>query len=247
MNILAIGAHPDDIEIGCSGTLLRAAREGHELYFYVVTHGEVGGSPEQRMKELFIAATHMHVKKLWLDNFPDARLTTNAELIYHIEWIISKCNPNIIFTHSKSDVHHDHRAVAVSTIEAARRIPNILAYENPVTRRFNPQVYVDITDVIDDKLSLIRTFSSQNHRDYTAKEAIKGLAEYRALQSRNNQFVTHAEAFEVVKLSFSQDLALLRTPVITTLSKDLNYDISGIEDVPIKSKSNRAIAEEELK
>ncbi|MGH9878260.1 MAG: PIG-L deacetylase family protein, partial [Nitrososphaerales archaeon] len=109
MNILAIGAHPDDIEIGCGGTLLRAAREGHKIYFYVVTHGEVGGNPEQRMKELFIAANHIRVKKLWLDTFPDARLAANAELIYHIEWIISKCNPNLIFTISLIFFNNDPR------------------------------------------------------------------------------------------------------------------------------------------
>jgi len=233
MNILAIGAHPDDIEIGCGGTLIRAARAGHDIYLYVITHGEVGGDPEQRMKELFMAANYITAKKLWLDNFPDARLAVNAELIYHIESIITKCNPNLILTHSRHDPHHDHRAVSLSTIESARRVPNILAYENPTSIRFNPQVYLDISQVVEDKLSLIRAFSSQNHRAYTTKRAIKGLAEYRALQSRNH-LVSHAEAFEVVKVMFDEDFSLLKTPTMTNLPKNMKYDVSKILEIPLE-------------
>ena len=49
MNILAIGAHPDDVEIGCGGMLIKAVRNGHSVYLYSVTQGEKGGDPQQRV------------------------------------------------------------------------------------------------------------------------------------------------------------------------------------------------------
>lgn len=235
MNILAIGAHPDDIEMGCGGTLLRYSREGHSIFMYVVTRGEVGGILEERMEELNKVARHLRPEKLWIDNFPDARLVVSSKLIYHIEWIISKCNPDLIFTHPSRDLHHDHRAVARCSIEAARRVPSIVAYENPVSRLFNPQVYVDISSVVDDKLQLMQSYSSQVHRDYTKKKAMRGLAEYRALQSRL-RFISHAEAFEVVKLTFGENLSLLESRVPIILPKNMKYDVSKIMEIPSGGK-----------
>ncbi len=52
MNILAIGAHPDDIELGCGGTLLKAVREGHNVFMYTLTRGGASGNPAQRTEEL---------------------------------------------------------------------------------------------------------------------------------------------------------------------------------------------------
>ena len=54
MNILAIGAHPDDIELGCGGTLLKAVRQGHKVYMYNVTRGSASGDPDMRVQELYI-------------------------------------------------------------------------------------------------------------------------------------------------------------------------------------------------
>ena len=52
MNILAIGAHPDDIEIGCGGMLIKAVKNGHSVYLYNITQGEKAGDPQQRAAEL---------------------------------------------------------------------------------------------------------------------------------------------------------------------------------------------------
>ena len=52
MNILAIGAHPDDIELGCGGLLIKAVRNGHSVYLYNITQGEKAGDPQQRISEL---------------------------------------------------------------------------------------------------------------------------------------------------------------------------------------------------
>ena len=213
MNILAIGAHPDDIELGCGGLLIKAARQGHNVSMYTLTRGAASGDPEQRTKELMQSAKFIGAKKLWIDNFEDTRLNSNtAELINHIEFFINKANPDLIITHSLGDVHHDHKAIAASTIEAGRFIPNIMSYEIPLTKEFKPQVYYDISDVVDDKVELIKIFWSQQSKLYLKTNAIKGLAEYRALQSRLNTSINYVESFEVLKMCFGKEFTLWKVP-----------------------------------
>jgi LmbE family N-acetylglucosaminyl deacetylase len=210
LSILAIGSHPDDIELGCGGTLIKAAAAGHDIYAYVLTRGSKSGNPTERTKELFESAKFMRAKTLWVDNFEDAELSIESKLINHIEYFISKADPDIILTHAPNDYHHDHRAVAESTLEAARNSQNVLAYEIPVTKHFTPQLYYDISSVIQDKIRLVSLFVSQKGKSFTLERAVKGLAEYRALQSRLNANVTHAEAFQVLKMVTNVDFGLMK-------------------------------------
>lgn len=213
MNILAIGAHPDDIELGCGGLIIKASRQGHNIFMYTLTRGEASGEPQQRTKELSQSAKFIGAKALWIDNFEDTKLNVNTgELVNHIEYFINKADPDLIITHSLGDVHHDHKAIAASTIEAGRFIPNIISYEIPLTKDFRPQVFYDISDVVDDKVELIKIFWSQQSKLYLKANAIKGLAEYRALQSRLNTSINYVEAFEVLKLCFGKEFKLWKVP-----------------------------------
>ncbi|MCI0558683.1 MAG: PIG-L family deacetylase [Nitrososphaera sp.] len=212
MNILAVGAHPDDIELGCGGLLLKAAKQGHDVFMYTLTRGSASGDPEERTKELVRSARFIGAKRLWIDNFEDTKLSLNNDLINHIEFFINSADPDIVITHSLGDTHHDHRAIAAATLESGRFIPNIMSYEIPVTRDFKPQVYYDISDVMDDKIELINIFWSQRSKMFLKSNAIRGLAEYRALQSRLNTCVTCVEAFEVMKLCFGKEFTLLKVP-----------------------------------
>ena len=213
MNILAIGAHPDDIELGCGGLLIKCANQGHGVNMYALTRGAASGDPQERTRELQESAKFIGATNLWIDNFEDTKLTVNNELINHIEHIINKSRPDLILTHSDGDSHHDHRAIALATVEAGRYYSNILAYEIPLTKNFSPQVYFDVSDVIDKKVRLIEIFWSQHSKLYLKANAIKGLAEYRALQSRLNTATNHVEAFQVLKLCLTKDLALAQVPI----------------------------------
>jgi LmbE family N-acetylglucosaminyl deacetylase len=229
MNILAIGAHPDDIELGCGGLLLKASRQDrHNIFMYTLTRGGASGDPEERTKELIESAKFIRAKRLWIDNFEDTKLSLSSDLINHIEFFIKKADPDIVLTHSLGDTHHDHRAIAASTMEAGRFVPNILAYEIPVTREFKPQVYYDISDVIDGKIELINIFLSQRSKSFLQSNAIRGLAQYRALQSRFDNSVSCVEAFEVQKLFFGKDFKLLNIPqdkVTRTLSQQMPNEV----------------------
>jgi LmbE family N-acetylglucosaminyl deacetylase len=209
LNILAIGAHPDDIELGCGGLLLKAVKEGHNIFMYILTRGSASGDPVQRTYEQIEAAKFIGAHAMWIDNFEDTKLSLNVELIQHIESAVNSTHPDVIYTHPVGDTHHDHRAIAEATLEAARFVPNILSYEMPVTRDFKPHVYYDISDVINDKIELLNVFLSQKHKMFITSNATKGLAQYRALQSRLHPLVTAVEAFEVLKLGFGTDFQLL--------------------------------------
>jgi LmbE family N-acetylglucosaminyl deacetylase len=211
MNILAIGAHPDDVELGCGGTLLKAVRQGHNVFTYNVTRGSASGDPDTRVQELIRSSEFVGVNTLWIDNLEDTKLSLNSQLVNHIEYFIGKAKPDLIYTHSGCDNHHDHRAIAAATAEAGRFVPSIIAYEMPVTKDFKPQVYFDISDVIDEKIRLLNVFYSQRDKMFIKANAIRGLAYYRALQSRLDPSITSVEAFEVVKLGFATDFKILES------------------------------------
>lgn len=212
MNILAIGAHPDDVELGCGGLLIKAARQGHNVYMYSLTRGSASGDPKERTHELMRSAKFIGAKNLWIDDFEDTQLSVSNELINHIEHFINRADPDLILTHSLDDSHHDHRAIAAATLEAGRFAANIMSYEIPLTKHFSPQIYYDISDVVDDKVELINIFWSQHTKLYLKSNAIKGLAEYRALQSRLNTSINFVEAFEVHKMCFGREFQLFKVP-----------------------------------
>ena len=212
MNILAIGAHPDDIELGCGGLLTKATRAGHSVYMCTITRGSASGDPEERTRELFKSAKYIGAKDVRIGDFEDTKLRVDNTLIDFIETYIDKVKPDLILTHYHGDVHHDHRAVATATEEAGRFDSNVLAYEIPLTRNFEPKVYYDISDVIDDKVELIRIYWSQRSKLYTKANAIKGLTEFRALQSRLNGSINYVEAFDVLKLCIDKEFRLQRVP-----------------------------------
>jgi LmbE family N-acetylglucosaminyl deacetylase len=234
MNILAIGAHPDDIELGCGGLMLKAVRQGHNVFMYTLTRGSASGDPNERSRELQESSAYIGVNAIWIDNFEDTRLTVSDELINRIERYIKRADADLVITHCLSDVHHDHKAIAASVLEAGRFVPNILAYEIPLTKDFKPQVFFDITDVVDDKIELIKLFRSQHDKIYLKANAIKGLAEYRALQSRLNGTLTrsseegtsytevykYVESFEVLKMCVDKEFKLSRIPVNYSLNRN---------------------------
>ena len=181
------------------------------IYLCILSHVVQLQVPVLRTHQLMESAKHIGAKTLWIDNFEDTHLSVNSDLINHIEFLINKGQADIVFTHSVSDIHHDHKAVAASTVEAGRFVPNIMSYEIPLTKDFKPQIFYDISDVVEEKIELIKLFTSQRDKIFTKANAIKGLAEYRALQGRlydpidhmeecRNEAFSHVEVFEVLKL-----------------------------------------------
>src|SRR5438105_11852449 len=224
MNILAVGAHPDDIELGCGGTLMKAARAGHQVFLYVLTRGEASGDPIQRTKEAMRAAKFMGARALWLDKFDDANLPLDKTLINHIEYFIHRSEADIVFTHCIDDYHHDHRSIASAIVEAGRFCRNVVSYELPVTQHFDPQFHHDISDVLERKVELISLFSSQREKFFTDADAVTGLSKYRALQNRLTGTMKAVESFQVMRACIDIEFKLISTP-LTPVPKSVFRDL----------------------
>ncbi len=200
MNILAIGAHPDDIEFGCGGTLLKYADAGHHVYLLIMTSGGIGGDPELRRKEQDMAANFVKAKKVFWGGFHDTELPLNKESITVIENAVNEVQPNVVFLNHLDDTHQDHRVVAQAGLSATRYIKEVLCYEVPSSRNFQPNIFVDIKDVLEEKMELLRLHASQINRtqvqDLTIVESATSCAIFRGYQGR----VKYAEGFLPIRI-----------------------------------------------
>lgn len=201
--VLAVGAHPDDIELGCAGTLALHKSKGDKVYLLVLTKGEASGRAEVREKECKNAAEKMNVDGLFFGGLEDTKVHDGRESIDTIEKIVDKIKPDIVYAPTCKDTHQDHRNTGHAALSACRRCRIILLYEGASTQRdFTPQVFVAIKETFELKLQVIRIFGSQvsNQKGvyYVAVKAIEGLAKFRGYQAGTEV----AEAFEVGKFVF---------------------------------------------
>ena len=195
MNILAIGAHPDDIEYGCGGTLSKYAKLGHKIYLLVMTKGEVGGKGSVRVKEQRRSAKILSAKRVFWGGYKDTRISLGKGLINRIEVTVRKIKPTFIFVNYLDDTHQDHRAVAQATNTATRYTKNVLYYEVPSTQNFNPTVFIDVKGVLEKKIAALRAHASQvtatRIQNLTILDSALSNAIFRGIQGR----VKYAEAF----------------------------------------------------
>ena len=200
MNILAIGAHPDDIEFGCGGALIKYADRGHRLFLLIMTEGDLGGLPDTRSAEQCAAQAILGAQAIYWGGYEDTFLQVNKDIITKIEDVIRRVQPDLIFCQHPDDTHQDHRHLAQAVISATRYIRNVLFYEGPTTQNFNPQIFVDISDSLDRKIEALEAHRSQvaktNIKDLTIIELARSTANFRGTQGR----VKFAEAFHALRL-----------------------------------------------
>lgn len=196
--ILAIGAHPDDLEIACGGTLAKFVDSGHEVHGIVMSGGGRGGDGGTRPGEALAAAQVVGLTSLSVLGLPDTELPDHQQaMIEAIETTLARLNADIVLTHSINDVHQDHQAVYLATVRAARNHPAILSYESPsVTDQFTPRWFVDIDQYLDVKAAAVTAHQDQAGKSYLSKKRMKAVAVVRGAQARTN----YAEGFEVVRL-----------------------------------------------
>lgn len=200
LRILALGAHPDDIEAGCGGTLIKYAINGHRIFLMVLTAGEQGAGREVRMREQEQAAKYLRAEKIYWGGYPDTKLLVEPRLIQKIERVVREVEPHFIFVHFHDDTHQDHRHLAVSTVTATRYTKNVMFYEGPTTQNFSPTVFVDIDAVLEDKIQALEAHASQikktNIEGLTIVDIIRSSAHFRGIQGR----VKNAEGFIPLRL-----------------------------------------------
>jgi LmbE family N-acetylglucosaminyl deacetylase len=196
MNVLAVGAHPDDIEIGCGATLLGHRARGDAVSLLVMTPGERGPQASRsRMDEQEDAVRLLGARLMW-GGFDDGAVPEGRPAVEAIEMAIREVRPDVVYTHVPRDTHQDHRATGIATLAAVRRLSRVLMYEAPTTQGFSPLVFVDVEDFVEAKLNLIRAHWSQVLKNGLVDlGALGALARYRGFEARIHQ----AEAFETVR------------------------------------------------
>jgi LmbE family N-acetylglucosaminyl deacetylase len=198
--ILAIGAHPDDIEFGCGGTLIKYTLRGHRLFLHIMTEGGLGATKPTRIEEQMASKAILGAIDIFWGGYEDTHLIVDIELIGKIEEVIKKVKPDFIFCNYPDDTHQDHRHLAQAVMSATRYIRNVLFYEGPTTQNFEPHVFVDIADTLEKKIEALKAHRSQvmktNIEDLSIIEVARSSANFRGIQGR----VKFAEAFHSLRL-----------------------------------------------
>lgn len=217
-NILAIGTHPDDIEIGCGGTIRLLADQGHVIKFVVVTSGDEGSLfldkehlQKIRKSEAVKSAHILGASEVLFFDEPDGldHVTNKSKL--NLIHIVRDFKPEIVFIHSSYDHFPDHQVVSQfsqSAIQAASGpwyrdagltphcVRNVFGFEvwNPIQA---PQMTINIENSMDRKIEALSCHTSQtDHLNYVG--AIRGFNEYRGMISMSGKY---AESFEVIRMS----------------------------------------------
>ncbi|MFA7383727.1 MAG: PIG-L deacetylase family protein [Desulfurivibrionaceae bacterium] len=222
MNILVVAAHPDDEVLGCGGTIARMVREGHQVMVAILGEGITsrGGNREEadqnqlhHLRQCSLAAAERlgGVEVLHYD-FPDNRFDTVPllELVKHIEALIMRCKPEIIYTQHGGDLNIDHAVTFRATLTAARpqkhsKLRALYAYEVPSSTEwsfqrfapvFRPTVFRDITETLELKMAAMQCYEGES-RLFPHPRSLENL---RATAQRWGSVagLDAAEAFELI-------------------------------------------------
>lgn len=184
MNVLAVAAHPDDIELSCAGTLARYAKDGHRVWMAIFTCGDMGDleiPPAElasiRKKEAEAAADILGAQLLW-PAITDELVFPNEEQRRVMIDVLRQADPDVILTHSPDDYHPDHRYVSQLVFDSyfQKGLPHIPGQSQKACRfgkaqvyymdnvagvGFTPWEYVDITETFATKRQMLECHKSQ--------------------------------------------------------------------------------------
>ncbi|WP_460978723.1 PIG-L deacetylase family protein, partial [Pseudactinotalea suaedae] len=182
MNILAVGAHPDDIECFCSGTLLRYRAAGHRIFLALTTSGNAGSNvipttaevAATREAEQLVAARGYDAEVRFL-RFDDQGLHDTPQTRRAVRSAIRWANPDVILTNPPWDMSTDHAVTGKlvadlmlslggnlhpSDVPPITKAPSLFFWDIAAGLRFDPEAYVDISEHAEQKASLINTHKS---------------------------------------------------------------------------------------
>jgi len=205
MNILAIGAHFDDVELGCGGTLAKHSQNGDNIFIYVATLSGYSNQAKTVIRDNSIAlkegqnAAKILGATLITGKFDTLKLEFTDDVNVDILNIIEKNNINLIYTHWHGDIHHDHQSLARASLHAGRHVKRMLMYRSNWYHSvydFRGGFYIDITDYWDVKEKAIAAHESEYNR--VGKQWIE-FFKNEAENAGKKIGVPLAEVFEVVK------------------------------------------------
>lgn len=206
MNVLAVGAHFDDVEIGCAGTLAKHRANGDRVIIQVITHSKYHDNDGNCLREKEVAVREGQESasilncELICNYYETKHVEFGYKLIKDIEDVVEENRIDLIYTHWDLDIHQDHQAIGKATLTAGRKVNYILMYQSNLymnTRAFNGTYFVDISDFIEVKKAAILAHKSEVRKfgnewlDFWVNEAANNGKRFN---------VKHAEAFQPVKI-----------------------------------------------
>ena len=211
-NILAIGAHPDDIEFGVGGTLVKHKYRGDKIVYLCMTGteskdgttGEVLRTKEQLQSEIKNAADILGAHFIEILSFTDLKVPFSFESVSAIETIIKRHNIDTVYTHWEGDANQDHINTFRATMAAARYVPNVYCYEQIPVPRLSANAmtinsYEDISSTFKEKIEASNCHISQmtkyNKHGFSVEDNLETLAKFRGIQAK----CKYAEAFQIIK------------------------------------------------
>ena len=195
-SVLAVGAHPDDIELGCGASLLAHAAAGDVVTMLVMTGGESGPGASNRHAEQRLAARTLGAALRW-GGLRDCTVTPDAATVAVVEQAIQATDADLVYVHAPDDSHQDHRATAAATLSAARRLSRVLHYQSPSTLTFSPTTFVDVTAYLSGKLAALGAHASQVELSAMVEpDAVVASARHWGAQAR----IGYAEAFAPTRM-----------------------------------------------
>lgn len=198
-SVLAVGAHPDDIEAGCFGTLLKHRENGDQVVVVITTSGGYGKRSWSRIKsEAREASKILGIEYIIFDN-KIGHYKMTWKTVSELDEVIARYGIDTVYTVWHGDSHQDHQMTFRNVLAAARtkHVNNLFCFELPdysyrSQRTFEPRRFVDITEQLEKKLKAVAAYKSYFGDDQL--EAIRGLARHRGGACG----VKHAEAFEII-------------------------------------------------
>ena len=215
MKILVVGAHLDDIELACGGTIAKAIQNGHQVKTLIMSksgytnkEGIVQRSDEVAVKEGVNALKTLGVTDIEILDFPTKDIPFRSDVVNAIDIVVADFNPDVIFTHHPFDTHQAHEGVAKATIAAARRKNTIFFFEpiQPSGRSyvaFKPDLYVGIDETVDIKIAALKKHKSE-YKKFGGEDWIEGVKSrcgFRGYEIGKK----YAEAFEILRLELNFD------------------------------------------
>lgn len=205
MNILAIGAHFDDIELGCGGTLAKHVANGDNVYAYVATKSGFTNHKNEEIRSNDIAnqegekAMEILGVTLIKGSFETLQVEFTDELNLEILKIVEEKEIDTVYSHWIKDIHHDHQAVAKASLHSCRHVQRQLMYRSNwyhSNTSFNGNFYIDITEFWETKKQSIEAHESE--MDRTGKKWI-AFFNNEAINAGQRIGVERAEVFELIK------------------------------------------------
>jgi LmbE family N-acetylglucosaminyl deacetylase len=180
--VLAVGAHPDDVEIGAGGTLLAHKSAGDSVAILTLTSGAWAGSQVRRRRAAEQAAQVIGAR-LFLGDLDGGTVAEGDPTIAVIDEVIARVRPTVLYTHSMHDVHQDHRNTHRAAVMAARAVGRVYCFQSAsATVDFRPTHFSVIDSHVSRKLAAIDSFAAQPEQpeqpDYLQPDLIVSTARY---------------------------------------------------------------------